>query len=404
MGTGTLIASADFLLGSKTVTVINRYSLAPNSKFLEVTTSVENPGASAVENVNVWVGTRDDWVGIKNDGGDNAQTDFVFRYRADLPQKFRGTITDGVFQTLSSGTTERASALVLESIDGAGLFFSTSLNVNAIIAPCCETLQIFAAANSIATGTNTYSGFENAVTLNPSASAISTPLGAEAFKPANPDADFHKNRRTDLRDAGYAIHLPLGSIASGQSKGATWFLGGTAYSERSSLLQTVSEAAEELSQAAGSGSSSGSESSSSSGISTPVIVPETVVTPGTTRQPTVRKASGDGPARLLGRSLNKDVLFSANSTTLSSAAKKSLRQAARLAKAADGKVAVTGFAAMSNRGSAYERSVALKRARVVARFLRARGFDDWIYFHGLSGRQGQAFEGNPRRVEIRILN
>jgi outer membrane protein OmpA-like peptidoglycan-associated protein len=96
-------------------------------------------------------------------------------------------------------------------------------------------------------------------------------------------------------------------------------------------------------------------------------------------------------------------LFSANSTTLSSAAKKSLRQAARLAKAADGKVAVTGFAAMTNGGSAYEKSVAQKRALAVARYLRAQGFDDWIYYQGLSGRQGQEFEGNPRRVEIRIL-
>jgi outer membrane protein OmpA-like peptidoglycan-associated protein len=97
-------------------------------------------------------------------------------------------------------------------------------------------------------------------------------------------------------------------------------------------------------------------------------------------------------------------LFVADSAKLSPQAKKSLRQAARLAMASDGKVAVTGFAAMTNRGSAYEKSVAQKRALAVARFLRARGFDDWIYFHGLSGRQGQAFEGDPRRVEIRILN
>lgn len=398
MGTGTIVASADFLLGSKTVTVVNRYNLIPNSKFLEVTTSVENPGGSEVENVNVWVGTRDDWVGINNDGGDNAQTDFVFRYRADLPQKFRGTITDGVFQKLSSGTTERASALVLESIDGAGLFFSTSPNVNATIAPCCESLKDLADATTDNVPSHTARGFQNAVTLNPSDSAIATPLGAEAFKPANPGADFFQTRRTDLRDAGYAIHLPLGSIASGESKGATWFLGGTAYEDRTSLLQTVSEAAQELSQ------SPGSELSSGSGVAAPVVVPKVApVVPTTLRKTTIRRATDDKPARLLGKSLNRDVLFVADSARLSPEARKSLRQAARLAMASDGKVAVTGFAAMTNRGRAYERSVALKRARVVARFLRARGFDDWIYFHGLSGRQSLAFEGAPRRVEIRIL-
>jgi outer membrane protein OmpA-like peptidoglycan-associated protein len=150
---------------------------------------------------------------------------------------------------------------------------------------------------------------------------------------------------------------------------------------------------------------SNSDSGSSSGLAyvAPVVVPE-VVTPLTIRQTTIRQATEDKPARLLGRSLDKDVLFIADSAKLSPQAKKSLRQAARLAKASEGKVAVTGFAAMTNRGRAYEKSVALKRARVVARFLRAQGFDDWIYFHGLSGRQGQAFEGDPRRVEIRILN
>jgi outer membrane protein OmpA-like peptidoglycan-associated protein len=107
---------------------------------------------------------------------------------------------------------------------------------------------------------------------------------------------------------------------------------------------------------------------------------------------------------LLGRSVDKDVSFIADSAKLSPQAKKSLRQAVRLAKAADGKVAVTGFAAMTNRGSAYEKAVAQKRALAVARYLRAQGFDDWIYYQGLSGRQGLAFDGDPRRVEIRILN
>jgi hypothetical protein len=140
-----------------------------------------------------------------------------------------------------------------------------------------------------------------------------------------------------------------------------------------------------------------------SGFSSPIVIPDAFGASRIIKQPTIRKASGDRPARLLGKSLNKDVLFVADSARLSPEARKSLRQAARLAMASDGKLAVTGFAAMTNRGSAYEKSVALKRARVVARFLRAQGFDDWIYFHGLSGRRGQAFEGDPRRVEIRIL-
>jgi outer membrane protein OmpA-like peptidoglycan-associated protein len=147
-------------------------------------------------------------------------------------------------------------------------------------------------------------------------------------------------------------------------------------------------------------SSSGSGSSGSVYVA-PVVVPEVV--PSTIRQPTIRQATDEKPARLLGRSLNKDVLFIADSARLSPEAKKSLRQAARLAKASDGKVAVTGFAAMTGRGSAYEKSVAQKRALVVARYLRAQGVKTWIYYQGLAGRQGMAFDGDPRRVEIRIL-
>jgi outer membrane protein OmpA-like peptidoglycan-associated protein len=134
----------------------------------------------------------------------------------------------------------------------------------------------------------------------------------------------------------------------------------------------------------------------------PVVVPE-VGTPRTIRQATIRQATDDKPARLLGRSLDKDVLFIADSARLSPEAKKSLRQAVRLAMASDSKVAVTGFAAITNRGRAYEKSVAQKRALAVARYLRAQGFDDWIYYQGLSGRQGLTFDGDPRRVEIRIL-
>jgi hypothetical protein len=146
--------------------------------------------------------------------------------------------------------------------------------------------------------------------------------------------------------------------------------------------------------------SSGSGSSGSVYVA-PVVVPEVV--PTTIRISTIRKATGDTPARLLGRSLDKDVLFIADSAKLSPQAKKSLRQAARLATASDGKVAVTGFAAMTGRGSAFEKSVAQKRALAVARYLRSQGFDDWIYYQGLSGRQSLAFDGDPRRVEIRIL-
>ena len=150
-------------------------------------------------------------------------------------------------------------------------------------------------------------------------------------------------------------------------------------------------------------SNSDSGSSSGSVYVAPVVVVPEVVAPRTIRQPTVRQGSGDTPARLEGKSLGKDVLFVADSAKLSPAVKKTLRQAARLAIASRSKVAVTGFAALSSKGSSYEKSVAQRRALTVARYLRSRGVATDILYHGLSGRAGLAFEGQPRRVEIRTL-
>lgn len=149
-------------------------------------------------------------------------------------------------------------------------------------------------------------------------------------------------------------------------------------------------------------SDSGSGSSSGSVYVAPVVVPA-IVAPRTIRQLTVRQGSGDTPARLEGKSLGKDVMFVADSAKLSPAVKKTLRQAARLAIASGSKVAVTGFAALSSKGSSYEKSVAQRRALAVARYLRSQGVATDILYHGLSGRAGLAFEGQPRRVEIRTL-
>ena len=107
--------------------------------------------------------------------------------------------------------------------------------------------------------------------------------------------------------------------------------------------------------------------------------------------------------RLMGTLVSRDFIFTPNSAVLSPAVKKGLRKAAIVAKARKKRVAVTGFAAVSGLGSNFERRVAERRARAVSEFLRKRGVESWIYYKGLSGPEGLAFPGQPRRVEIRIL-
>ena len=142
---------------------------------------------------------------------------------------------------------------------------------------------------------------------------------------------------------------------------------------------------------------------SSSSSSSPVATPVAQVTPRTVRQPTIQQATADRPVRLLGKPLVKDVLFIADSAALSSATKQSLKKAARLAKASDARLALTGFAAVSGKGSAHEKAVAQRRALAVAKYLRKQGVEGWIYYHGLPAAKGKDFPGQPRRVEIRIL-
>jgi hypothetical protein len=251
VGTGTIVSAADFELGeqgetARTVRVINRYTLQPDGNFLEVVTTVENTDGSPLENVNVWVGTRDDYVGISTTGGDETNS-------ADFPLKKRGTIdtADGSFTPLAE-RTDRATALVIESTDGAGLFFSTSPDVNTIIAPCCNSLDELASADEGDSSLQSHShrGFENAVTLSPFSSGIETPLKTVDFEQGGVAEDFQEgNRRADLRDAGYALHLPLGTLPAGESNSATWFLGGVPLSNKDSLFDAVVEAAPVAAQA-----------------------------------------------------------------------------------------------------------------------------------------------------------
>ena len=138
--------------------------------------------------------------------------------------------------------------------------------------------------------------------------------------------------------------------------------------------------------------SNNSSSSSSMSLAPQIIEAETVEVSKNARA-----------QRLMGTSVSGNFTFTPNSAVLSPVVKKSLREAALTAKASNSRVAVTGFAAISGRGSIFERYVATQRALAVSDFLRKQGVQSWIYYKGFSGPEGLMFQGQPRRVEIRIL-
>lgn len=125
--------------------------------------------------------------------------------------------------------------------------------------------------------------------------------------------------------------------------------------------------------------------------------------PQAIKQSALRQAVQGKPARLLGSQLGKDVLFRSGSAALSPEAKKNLRQAARLAKASDSRVSVTGIAGAASNSSKAEKRLAEKRALRVANYLSRQGLTNWIYYFGLSSSKSVEIKGQPQRVELRIL-
>jgi hypothetical protein len=125
--------------------------------------------------------------------------------------------------------------------------------------------------------------------------------------------------------------------------------------------------------------------------------------PHTVKQSALRKAVQGKPARLLGSQLGDDILFGSGSASLTPKAKKNLRQAAKLAKASDSRVSVTGIAGAASNASKAEKRLAEKRALRVANYLSRQGLTNWIYYFGLSSGKSAEIKGQPQRVELRIL-
>ena len=159
-----------------------------------MTTSVENVDAAAVPNVNLWIGTRDDYVGFDNNPPEP---------RADRPLKEKGRLTGTTFSQIAN-TADPANALRITSRDGTVLFFSSTPNTNISVQSCCS--------------------FSNAYDVAPTLSSIQT-----------------------QNDGSYALYLKIGDLAPagafGSSAQLVWFYAGGPVGDAGSLASTVSAAA-----------------------------------------------------------------------------------------------------------------------------------------------------------------
>ena len=188
-GHGTVTSTGNVTIGGHTLQLTQAYTLGTSDAFVSITTSVTNNTDSTIPNAHMWVGTRDDWVGT-----------------SDGPTKVKGVIVDGAFEAITDPTTP-APALQITSGDEGVLFYSVTPGTNTIIARCCS--------------------FTNATTLQPTQSVIS-----------------------DTADGSYALYLPIGDIAPGETAEIVWFYAAGSLEDLEEVVQQVAAAASPTSIAA----------------------------------------------------------------------------------------------------------------------------------------------------------
>ena len=183
-GYGTVVSVGEMTLNGQTVQVTNEYILDTGVNFVKINTSIKNISGSSLSNLNVWVGTRDDYVGS-----------------TDEPQKTKGNLdgTGGAFQAVTNAT-DPASALMIQTANEGALFYSTSAGVNMAINECC----VFSAA------------YEQ----NPTTSVIQSPY----------------------QDGSYAAVLPFGNIADTTEVSITWFYAAGLLSQLDAIAKSVAAA------------------------------------------------------------------------------------------------------------------------------------------------------------------
>ena len=181
-GYGTLVATGDVSLNGASVGISNTYALGQNASFVEITTAITNNEASPIDNVMIWVGTKDDYVGT-----------------SDVPTKTRGNLVGGSFQAISSSSDSSNAIQITSGAEGV-LFYSTTPNAATTINDCCS--------------------FKNAYSQDPSTAPV-----------------------TEQGDGAYAAVLPVGSLAAGATTSITWYYAAGALADLASVAAAVAAAA-----------------------------------------------------------------------------------------------------------------------------------------------------------------
>ncbi|MBL8269443.1 outer membrane beta-barrel protein [Steroidobacter sp.] len=175
VGYGTLISTGTVDINGSTLTMRNTYELGQDKAYVKITTRITNTSAATVSNVRVWVGTRDDFVGM-----------------TDTPTKTRGNLDSNGFVALTNAAT-RAAAIRITSGQQGVLFYSSSTKAHTSVNSCCQ--------------------FSQAYQQNPATSA---------------------NQLTN--DGSYALFVRMSDLAVGASEEFTWYYAAGAIADLTTII------------------------------------------------------------------------------------------------------------------------------------------------------------------------
>ena len=209
-GFGKVSVSGSVVLNGSSMNVRHVYELGQNDSFVKATTTITNNEAATVNNVMIWIGTRDDWVGD-----------------TDRPKKERGNIVNGAFTKISS-KTQASSAIRISTADEGILFYSTTPNTATSISSCCS--------------------FDRAYKQNPTTSEIEL-----------------------TNDGSYAISLPVGNLASNASTSITWFYAAGPIDDLAEVVRSVASASAPTAPTVSSGDASVSASWTAPTSADPIV-------------------------------------------------------------------------------------------------------------------------------------
>ena len=183
VGYGRIIANRTFIISGNLIMLQNIFSLGRNDSYVKIVSSIINVGVSDINNVIIWTGTRDDYVG-----------------NTDSNTKVRGNLNTGSFVPVTYNN-QSSRAIMIKNTNEGVLFYSETPGVMTSYSVCC----------SFANAYNAYPLSLPPMTLIPT-------------------------------DGSYAAVLPIGNVSRGSGGSITWYYAAGVISALTTVAQSVAAA------------------------------------------------------------------------------------------------------------------------------------------------------------------